>query len=577
MGWAGTKIPALTRSSSGRRSDLWLLVAALLAFAAAYAQFFGSTIWSGFRLLAGDPGDASLIAVLHEHVFRSLLGKASLLNPLFYFPARGVLGYTDAFFLNQIFYAPLRLVGVEPLLALQLTFMLLAPIGAAFFSALLTRFFGVRLWVAIIAAAIFAFANNLYLKSIHPQHFAIYYLPIASYLALASLFAARARWPILTYAFFSGLLLGLTFLTGYYMSWFFVFFLMLALPVFVLLRRGALLDFVGSNRRRVQLAGAAGAGGFLLGAVGVVIVYLPAISALRGLTVQNFLTYSATFRDLINVSDTNLIWGWFLRWSHLIPLHRLQFTEAHLAVTPLLVVSTVAGIYLSFRARRQSDYDRMASAIGAAVILGAALFYILTISFRGEWSLFLLVQKIIPGAVAIRVGFRSQVISGMFLCVALAMAAEAFLRRCVARQSVTFGCIVVLALGLLLVTEQVNLRSLSQVDRTKESALLASVPRPPDQCRAFAYYNDGSRSLAAIHVDAMRIAQKFGVPTVNGYSGGAPIGWTLSNVWDPGYLDRVKEWVRQNGFVGPLCYYSEPTKTWSFIDAWNRQGAIVPN
>jgi hypothetical protein len=269
-----------------------------------------------------------------------------------------------------------------------------------------------------------------------------------------------------------------------------------------------------------------------------------------------------------------------LRWSHLVPLHRLQLTEAHLAVTPLLLLSTGAGVYLSARARRQSGYDCLAFAIGATLLFGLAVLYILTISFRGEWSLFLLVQKMIPGAVGIRVGFRSQVISGMFLCVALAVAAEAFLRRRarnLSPRSVSIGSTIVLAFGLLLLTEQVNLRSLAQFDYIKENALLASVPPPPDQCRAFAYYNDGSRGLAAIHVDAMRIAQKYGIPTVNGYSGGAPVGWNLSNVWEPDYLARVKDWVRKNGFIGPLCYYSEPTKTWSFVDVWTREGSLITN
>ena len=73
-----------------------------------FAQFFGSTIWSGFRLSSGDEGDATLIAFLHEHVYQSLLGHASLRNPQFFYPTPGVLGYTDAFLLNQIFYAPLR-------------------------------------------------------------------------------------------------------------------------------------------------------------------------------------------------------------------------------------------------------------------------------------------------------------------------------------------------------------------------------------------------------------------------------------------------------------------------------------
>ncbi len=67
----------------------------------------------------------------------------------------------------------------------------------------------------------------------------------------------------------------------------------------------------------------------------------------------------------------------------------------------------------------------------------------------------------------------------------------------------------------------------------------------------------------------MRIGQKFNLPTVNGYSGGVPTGWNLGNVWDPAYLERIKHWSRDKGLVGTLCYYVEPTKTWSFIDVRN--------
>jgi hypothetical protein len=157
----------------------------------------------------------------------------------------------------------------------------------------------------------------------------------------------------------------------------------------------------------------------------------------------------------------------------------------------------------------------------------------------------------------------------MFITVAFALVAEAYLRRCAAsasRSGVLARSLTVLAIGGVLVTEQVNLGSTSELDRTKQQALLAAVPPPPAQCRAFAYYNDESRSLAAIHIDAMRISQKFGLPTVNGYSGGVPEGWNLAGVWEPAYLDHVKKWLRDNGFARPFCYYVEPTKTWSFVD-----------
>src|SRR5205085_2527275 len=174
-------------------------------------------------------------------------------------------------------------------------------------------------------------------------------------------------------------------------------------------------------------------------------------------------------------------------------------------------------------------------------------------------SLFLVLQKFVPGAIAIRVGFRSQVLSAMFITLAFAVAAEAYLRRAErrdpARASAGRASLAILLLGGVLALEQVDLKSLSFADRDKEAAIVASAPPPPVSCRAFAIYNDGSRMLQAIHIDAMRLAQRFGIPTVNGYSGGNPIGWNLSNIWEAEYLDRVRRWARDKGIAGPLCLY----------------------
>ena len=104
------------------------------------------------------------------------------------------------------------------------------------------------------------------------------------------------------------------------------------------------------------------------------------------------------------------------------------------------------------------------------------------------------------------------------------------------------------------------------LDRFQEIGFLDATPSPPAACHVFAIYNDGSRMLQAIHIDAMRISQEFDLPTVNGYSGGVPPGWDLGGVWDPSYLDRVKKWLRDKGIAGPLCYYVVPTKTWSVVE-----------
>jgi len=537
-------------------------------FAAMFAQFYWPTLRSGFRFLSGDSGDGALIAFVHEHVFQAMLGHASLFNPAFYYPTPGVLGYTDPFLLNQIFYAPLRLLGVSSLLAGQLTFMLLALMGGVAFTILLSRYLQVRLWLAVSAAAIFVFQHSLYMKMVHPQHYAIYFLPVIGCLVLGAIEARGALLRSAALAFVAGLLYGLCFATGYYMAWLSGLFLLVALPVFLLLDRSALIEFVRADARRGVVVLVAAAAGFGLAASLVIAIYLPALAALRGLSTNTFLASAATFRDILNVSSTHLLWGAAL--THIIPLDRLQATELSLAVTPLLVLVTLVGTALVLRIspRSRSRYETMAVALAVAILVGYAALYLLTISFQGKWSLFLLLQKFLPGAIGIRTGFRSQVVSGMFIAVGFAIVAESYLRRregAVSSAARAARVLVVAGLAGVLALEQVDTSVLARLDRVEETRQLMMTPPPLPECRAFAIYNDGSKQLQAIQVDAMRISQRFGLPTVSGYSGGTPPDWNLGNVWEPTYLARVRDWSDRHGISGTVCWYDATTKTWRVV------------
>jgi hypothetical protein len=554
------------RAQNGWLNDLTLRAISVSIFIALFVEFYWTTLRTKFRILAGDEADAIVVATLHEHVYQSLLGRASFLNPPFFFPTQGVLGFTDAFLLNQIFYAPLRALGVEQLLAVQIMWMSLTVMGGVAFALLLNRFFLVRVWLAILSAGVFAFGHALYMKMIHSQHLAIHFLPIVGLLALSALLRERPPAKTAAFAFAAGLLFGLVFATGFYMPWFFTFFLLLALPLFAARYWTTIAEYGRAHRRRLIIASIAGAIGFGIGAAVLLSIYGPAIAALRGLSANQYLVTAATFRDIINVSDRNLVWGALLRDTHLIPLPRLQMTEVHLAVTPLLVLATITGTVLLLRDRRRSDYGRMAAALCVAILFGYVMLYVLTISFRGTTSLFLIVQKIVPGAVAIRVGFRSQVVSALFITLALAVAAEAYLRRAERRDPVRLAggarSLAILLVGGVLALEQVDLKSLSFADREREVAIVANAPPPPASCRVFAIYNDGSRMLQAIHIDAMRLSQRFGIPTLNGYSGGNPPGWDFGNVWESNYIDKLKNWARDKGLAGPLCLYDASVKTW---------------
>ena len=190
-------VTPLARASSGKTSEriaAWVgsILFPLTLYIAGFLVFFRWQIFSDFDLVFGDRGDARFVTFIHEHVYRWLHGGAALLSPPFFFNQTKTLGYSDAFLLDQLIYAPLRLFGAEPLLAVSLIAMVLSSIAFLFLYLFLRRL-DVSVPLASLAALIFTFANNLYLKSNHLQHFAVYYIPVIVYCGLLAVSDVHRR------------------------------------------------------------------------------------------------------------------------------------------------------------------------------------------------------------------------------------------------------------------------------------------------------------------------------------------------------------------------------------------------
>lgn len=54
-------------------------------------------------------------------------------------------------------------------------------------------------------------------------------------------------------------------------------------------------------------------------------------------------------------------------------------------------------------------------------------------------------------------------------------------------------------------------------------------------------------------IDAMLVSVMRGVPTLNGYSGYVPPGWSLREVEAPEYEQRVERWIAEHGVAGQVC------------------------
>jgi hypothetical protein len=544
------------------------MIWAVAAWGAGGLVFFRQFVFSGFDRVFGDMGDGRLIVYLHEHLYHVVRGLAPLTSPAMFYPKSGVLGYSDAFLLDVPLYAPLRLLGCDPFLSYQLTWVALSLIGFVSFTALLVRFAGVRRSVALVGSALFVFPNMLMnaAGAGHPQLFAVYFTPTAALLFLEGL-RGIDRLSVRSFSamFFFGMLDALTFSTGYYVAWCFNFLVILAILIASAARPSALRALA----HRYPITGvlrlfSVCMCGFAIGMIPFVAIYGPVLREFHG-HARSFAEYLMSapriYEFLINVGENNMIWGSVLKASHILTPDHIHPSEYTFAVTPFLLVSAMITAFAAWRRRILGGVDDIAVRTGIlGSVAAVALMFLITAGFN-DWSAFKVVAAIIPGASAIRVGGRFGVVASGFLVAAAAIGIDRGLR------SLSFPRRLLLyALMVVCLLEQVNFVSPANISRSEELQRLAVVPSPPETCRCFFIAPQADRPLIAQQIDAMLISQMTGTPTLNGSSGVLPQGWDLGEVGDRAYSLRAWQWAYLYGIAEGLFEYNVAERQWLAVE-----------
>jgi hypothetical protein len=546
--------------------------------------FFRWQIFSKFDLVFGGRSDARADAFLHEHVYRWLFIHSGLLSPPFFYNKTETLGYTDAYLLDQAIYAPLRLIGAEPLLALSFVPVFLSVVAYMFFWLLLRRL-QLSVPIASLAALIFTFSNNLFLKSVSLQMFAVYYLPIVAYCAVASVIDLhiRPRRAYLLGACAAGLY-GLIFSTSYYMAWFFGLALLIFAPIATLTAWPVLRNWWARNPTAVITLGLVGSVSFLSTLAIFVVIYAPVLGLGEAWNFNEYLKYAPQPNDILNVGMENLIWSKLIRSLDLVSDSRLGFDEVSIALTPLLQVLLFASAFLAFRPRfwPTSDLAR----ISRAFVLGGTgvcvLFFIVTIKF-GDASLFHFLYTWVPGAIGIRAGYRGMVVANLFAVMAIGLTFNRIFQAAMEKPHTFLGLARLTALTALLALaaiEQVNLAEPTQLSRKFEREHLSAVGNAPRECRSFYGTAQANSRPWEVQIDAMMIALAQHIPTINGYSSLLPPGWDFMDTKAADYEQRAQRWAVSRGIVEGLCRVDVERGTWSSVavdrDVICAGGACLP-
>ncbi|MEA2783151.1 MAG: hypothetical protein QOK29_4695, partial [Rhodospirillaceae bacterium] len=178
----------------------------------------------------------------------------------------------------------------------------------------------------------------------------------------------------------------------------------------------------------------------------------------------------------------------------------------------------------------------------------------------GSFSLFWLPHRLIPGAGAIRVGGRMQILVNLWIVAGLALLVDRWLRTGQLRNRYVAN-IAAVAVFLFCMVEQIDLIHVG-LHRASFLNELAAVPAPPKECHSFLIMGARNRPSDSDQNDATWISMKTGLPTLNGTSGWYPPSWNLNSP-SIDYLTAARDWIEASNLPGQVCLYDKGTRRWS--------------
>lgn len=508
------------------------LYAALLAGGLVAAHH--PTLFSGFERMQADAGDTVLNHYILEHTWQWLTRSdyvGTLWSPPFYHPTAGTLAYSENLFGVAPVYWLCR-TALPADLAFQVWMMLVSAL--TYLSAVAVfRAFGVMPILSALGGYWFAFGLPRLVQIGHQQ-------------LIGHMFAPPALWCLWMFlrtprtATLAGLAAAAFFqlMCSYYLGWFLVLGLAVFAAAYCLHDRATIGRIVGYARNHWPGVVTIG----LISAACVAGLMMPYIEANRGFRRQ-------LFECLILLPRWNawLAPGQFGPWANLLSgvssgLVSEQYLFLGFTFLVLLVVSAVA---LTFHRDRLGPARRR---LAVACLLATAVLIVISLRGHGNFTIWTLICKSVPGSRAIRVGARIGGIVSLLAMTGGLLVLDGWLRRWRRPRLAVSIAAVIAVLGI---SEQISV-SLPSFPKAEFAARVERLrgqltPGVP----AYVEIEPADSPILVIEqqLAAMWAGMLANTPVVNGYSGRYPTGYP--NCLRPMTPDELNQWsnARQAGDV----------------------------
>lgn len=465
------------------------------------------------RLMPGDIGDARLNNLFLENIYRVVTtGRGSLWEPGFFAPMPYVIGLSDNLFGAAPIYIAARLADAHTDTAYQLWFLsgYAANFGACWYA---LRRLGCSTLAAAAGAAIFTFALPTSAHVGHAQLHHRFGVPLAiAYLALffverrVAHLASCCLWTV--WQFYCGVYNG--------------FFLSLVLAAMTVCWLGygvasgrlreAFRDMASDWGQSASSSRAFVIAALLFSVVALALLFFPYLQVSRLYAIKRSwgeIAEGVPRRVSFVLADASAIWG---------PLLKLDFAgrlrpEHQMFAGAIPIILAAAGLWRIAAARNAQAF--------ALIVLPSLLIVALTIMI-GQRSLWYYLHGL-PLFSAIRVLTRLDQIYLFPLAWLAAIATDWRARLPRALALILAAAVAVLA-GVEMSATRIN-ASPKQEWRDRDAAMAARLP-DPIRPGSIVFVAQASEGYSTPELDAMWWAMRRGMPTLNGYSGSIPPGFS---------------------------------------------------
>jgi hypothetical protein len=470
---------------------------------------FYPTLQSSFSHTQTNPGDSWLVNYLLEHSFQILTNsdyKGDLWSPIFFYPYKNVLTFSENLFGSAPFYWLFRVFSTSDV-AFQL-WMITVCILNFYSFAFLMRKYQVGHLLSTLGAFIFAFSLPRIVQLGHQQLLPQFFTPFVFWTGWEFVKQpTRKRFTLLL------LLAYLQVLAGIYLGWFLLFSLVIFFGITYGLYSEARKRFLVYWRTNYRATIAISLGWLALMLL-TLLPYLQAKSVFGGRPYSEVDTMLPRINSWFSVPPGSL-WFSLLGWTS----KNLPMVDEHFMFAGFTLI-LLTGIAIHTILYKKNVLTSEKAWIVKICLLVFISIFCLSLRLPFGFSFWRVVYEVVPGASVIRAVTRIWTICYFYLLIAVIICLDSLLHTVVAEKR--SRVVIVSILCLLGVSEQVLLNQPSY-EKAPYIKQVSELHKLMEKDCDVAYLSlNYKTAFYAEQLLAMWAGINANVPVINGYSGNAP-------------------------------------------------------